>query len=344
MHFGSIAFIRKRIMAALGAAALAVPMTAAAIDIDRPEVREFIAELAAAHDIEAAEIERVLSQAEVQTSIIEAMERPAERTKPWHEYRDIFITEKRIDAGLAFWREHRDTIARISADTGVPPEILLGIIGVESYYGRITGRYRVIDALATLTFEYPPRAKFFRRELAEFIVLAREEKVDPLTALGSYAGAMGSPQFIPTSYRAYAVDSNGDGRRDLWNSWEDVIGSVANYFVVHKWRPGEEVTSRATLAERFAGAVPEKNSLKADASVAALSNDGVVFATGLPGEASARLIAFEGAAGPEYWVGFHNFYVITRYNRSAMYAMAVWQLGSEIVAAAEAATVAEQRP
>ena len=341
MQFGSTRRLSGRILAAFGVAAVGLPLTATAIDTDRPEVREFIDELATEHNIEAAEIERVLAQAEVQDSIIEAMQRPAERTKPWHEYRDIFLTEKRIDAGLAFWR---DTIERISAETGVPPEILLGIIGVESYYGRITGRYRVIDALATLTFEYPPRAKFFRRELAEFLVLAREEQVDPLTALGSYAGAMGSPQFIPTSYRAYAVDSNGDGRRDLWNSWEDVIGSVANYFVAHKWRPGEEVTSRATLPARFSGDVPAKNALKADASVAALSDDGVVFSTGLPGGASARLIAFEGAEGPEYWVGFHNFYVITRYNRSAMYAMAVWQLGSEIVTAAEAATIAERQP
>ncbi|MEN0045011.1 MAG: lytic murein transglycosylase, partial [Pseudomonadota bacterium] len=201
--------------------------TASAIDTDRDDVRAFIDEMVEQHGFERAELVVLLGEAEVQEGILEAMRRPAERTKPWHEYRDIFIQPKRVKAGVAFWAEHADAIERISADTGVPAEILVGIIGVETYYGRITGKHRVLDALVTLGFDYPPRANFFRKELGQFLQLAREEDIDPRTALGSYAGAMGAPQFIPSSYRAYADDGDGDGRKDLFNNWDDVLASVA---------------------------------------------------------------------------------------------------------------------
>lgn len=316
------------------------PVGAQALDVNRDDVSRFIDEMVAEHDFDRAELERVLSGARKQQSILDAISRPAEKSKPWHEYRDIFIQPQRVEAGVRFWSEHEDTIARISEETGVPGEILVGIIGVETYFGRITGKYRVLDALATLGFDYPPRAKFFRRELGEFLVLAREEQVDVDAALGSYAGAMGSPQFIPSSYRHYAVDSDGDGRRDLWQSWEDVIGSVANYFVSHKWRAGEQVVAAASLSNGFSGTLPERNTLKMTQTVAELSRQGVTFSTDRELDDKAKLIVFEGESGPLYFVGFHNFYVITRYNRSWMYAMAVWQLGNDIAAARAAALTA----
>ncbi len=319
---------------------LALCAPAHALDVQRDDVRQFVDELVEQHDFDRDALNALLAGATKQQSILDAISRPAEKSKPWHDYRDIFIQPKRIDAGVAFWNEHAATIEDVSEKTGVPGEILVGIIGVETYFGRITGKYRVLDALATLGFDYPPRAKFFRKELGEFLILAREENVDIETALGSYAGAMGSPQFIPSSYRAYAVDANEDGRRDLWGNWHDIIGSVANYFVRHKWQPGQEVVSAATLNTNFEGTLPEKNSLKADSSIAALSQQGVSFATDLPADSKARLIAFEGEDGPQYYVGFHNFYVITRYNRSAMYAMAVWELGSEIGVARRASLAA----
>ena len=301
-----------------------------ALDVERPDVAEFVDLLVEEDGFERDEVVQVLRSAETQQGILDAISRPAEKSKPWHEYRGIFIQDARIDAGVAFWDEHADTIAAVSAKTGVPGEILVGIIGVETYYGRITGRYRVLDALATLGFDYPPRAKFFRRELREFFSLVRQEGLSMDTALGSYAGAMGSPQFIPSSYRAYAVDADGDGQRDLFDSWHDVIGSVANYFVRHGWRSGEPVVVAAQLGPQYSGTIPARNSLKADATVGALRTAGAQFSASIDDDEAARLIAFEGADGPRYFVGLHNFYVITRYNRSAMYAMAVWELGTAV--------------
>ena len=255
----------------------------------------------------------------------------AEKTLSWAEYRKIFITKERIAAGTTFWLENREMLERIEKESGVSVEMIVGIIGVETYYGRITGRDRVIDALVTLAFDYPPRSKFFRNELVQFLILAREENIDATVPVGSYAGAMGRPQFMPSSFRAYAVDATGDGKRDIWDNWADVSGSVANYFVEHKWRTGEEVASRATLSNRWKGPVPEpKNKLKAATTVESLSRQGVVFATDLSADSKGELLTYEGDGGTEHWVGFHNFFVITKYNRSAMYALAAHQLGQEI--------------
>ena len=306
-----------------------------AVDIERAEVAEFVDEMVNEHDFDRGAVEALLDAAETQESILEAISRPAERVRPWHEYREIFLTEERIAAGVEFWREHEGAIERVSASTGVPAEILIGIIGVESYFGRITGRYRVLDALATLGFDYPPRSKFFRRELGEFLLLSREQSIDAEQALGSYAGAMGPPQFIPSSYRAYAVDADDDGRVDLFESWDDVIGSIANYFVAHRWQPGAPVIDRARLKRGFTLALPEKNGLSVDATVAELRSDGVQLPGDKAGELGARFVSLEGKGRNEYWVAYHNFYVITRYNRSVMYALAVWQLGNAISEARE---------
>jgi len=300
-----------------------------AMDVDRPDVDAFIDSMVAQHDYDRARLREILSQAETKESILELISKPAERTLTWADYRPIFMTRERVQAGAAFWRENRKSLEAISACTGVPIEIIVGIIGVETYYGRITGGHRVLDALSTLAFDYPPRSKFFRRELEEFLLLVREEDMLATEAFGSYAGAMGRPQFMPSSYRAYAVDSTGDGKRDIWNNWTDVAGSVANYFVKHGWSAGEEVTTQATLSNRWKGPVP-KNILKAEETVKSLSKSGVLFQTSLPKDSASQLLTLEGADGTEHWIGFRNFFVITRYNRSVMYALAVHQLGQEI--------------
>jgi len=302
---------------------------ALAIDIERDDVSRFIDSMVQQHAYDRAALEEVLLLAQSREAILEAISKPAERTKTWHEYRAIFLTEQRVQAGADFWREHKQDLKRISEETGVSCEILVGIIGVETYFGRITGGYRVLDALATLAFDYPPRAKFFRSELEQFLLLVREEGMDPTDATGSYAGAMGAPQFMPSSFRAYAVDSSDDGKRDIWDDWQDVIGSVANYFVRHGWRPDDQIVAQAILSRPWPNDPPE-NVLRPEETVSSLSQHGVLFVTDLPGDHKSQLLTLEGAGGAEHWVGFHNFFVITRYNRSVMYALAVHQLGQEI--------------
>ena len=305
--------------------------SALAIDLDQPEVATFIDTMVEEHDFDREQLRDTLGAAEVKQSILDAIARPAEKTKSWAEYREIFITPERIEAGAQFWVDNEDALRQVSESTGVPMEMLVGIIGVETYFGRITGSFRVLDALSTLAFSYPPRAKFFRRELQEYLLLVREEGMQATDATGSYAGAMGRPQFMPSSFRAYAVDATGDGKRDIWNDWTDVAGSIANYFLEHGWKSGEDVAAQASLGGSWQGPVPEpRNTLKPSETVASLSRKGVLFVTDLPGDSKGELLAYEGADGAEYWVGFHNFFVITRYNRNVMYALAVHQLGQEI--------------
>jgi membrane-bound lytic murein transglycosylase B len=256
------------------------------------------------------------------------MSHPAE-AKPWYEYRKIFLTEGRADAGVAFWREHVVALERAASEYGVDPEIIVAIIGVETFYGQRTGKYRVINALATLGFDYPPRAVFFRKELAQYLLLARDEGWDMLDPLGSYAGAMGMGQFIPSSYRMYAVDFSGDGKRDLWNS-VDAIGSVANYFRRHGWALGEGVATRAADGQTDDVIEGLKTDPKPSYDRGVLSRQGLLPEAMPEGEGPFSVIALEAEEGMEYWIGQNNFYVITRYNRSPLYAMAVYQLSQEI--------------
>lgn len=304
-------------------------LPANAIDISRADVASFIDNMVSEHDYDRATLEAALENARTQESILEAISRPAEKSMEWDRYRKIFLTEKRITAGAVFWHEHAQELQRISDETGVSIEILVGIIGVETNYGGNTGSYRVLDALTTLGFDYPPRSKFFRRELEHFFLLVREEGMNATDATGSYAGAMGRPQFMPSSFREYAVDSTDDGKRDIWSNWEDVIGSVANYFVRHGWVENAAVVTQATLGEQWSGETP-KNTIRPKETIASLSAQGILFATDLPGDQKAHLQTLLGADGKEYWVSFHNFFVITRYNTSVMYALAVHQLGQEI--------------
>jgi membrane-bound lytic murein transglycosylase B len=296
----------------------------------RTEADRFVREMVVRHDFDPAALQALMARATYRRAIIDSMDRPYE-AKPWHSYRALFVTPERIDAGVAFWRENADLLARAEATYGVGPQIIVSIIGVETNYGENLGRHLVIDALTTLGFGYPRRADFFRSELEAFFLLTREERVDPLGAVGSYAGAMGKPQFIPSSYRAYAVDFDGDGRRDLWSSNADVIGSVANYFKRHGWRPGEPIAVPATSSGAIpAGiAVAEKKPVLPDTTVAKLRSAGLDWREPLAPALPATLIRLDGIED-EYWVGLHNFYVITRYNHSNLYAMAVYQLSEEI--------------
>jgi membrane-bound lytic murein transglycosylase B len=290
----------------------------------------FIDKMVGQHSFNRAELTALLDAAKIDQTILDAMARPAERVVPWFEYRNIFLTEERIAAGVRFWGEHAETLQAISERYGVAPEMIVSIVGIETYFGTRMGRYRVLDALATLAFAYPPRSAFFTSELESFLLLTREEDVDPTAALGSYAGAMGAGQFIPSSYRAYAVDGDADGKRDLWTNWNDVFGSVANYFARHGWRTGEPVIEPATRTERYDGPEP-RNSLDLDGTVGSVTEQGYVFTTSLPSDAPAAPYSFEAqGGGSEYWVGYHNFYVVTRYNRSTKYALAAHQLSQAI--------------
>jgi membrane-bound lytic murein transglycosylase B len=300
-------------------------------DLERPELREFIAELETNDGFETQYLDTVFAGVESKQSIIDAMTRPAEKVKPWFEYQAIFLTPRRISSGIDFFREHETKLRQIALKTGVPPEIITAIIGVETFYGTRTGSYRAVDALATLAFDYPPRSKFFRSELRQLFLLARDEQLDISQLTGSYAGALGPPQFIPSSYRNFAVDGNGDGRRNLLSDWDDVFASVANYFAVHNWQPAQPVAVRAQLKSGTARSDTDNELVMRD-TIESLRRQGVEFTTDLPAQAPALLITLAGEDGTEYWVGFQNFYTITRYNRSPMYALAVFQLSEAIAA------------
>ncbi len=310
----------------LGAALAAEPASY------RAGAQRFTAEMARKHGLDESDIAALMEKARYRQEIIDAMRRPWE-AKPWHQYRAIFVTDQRIAGGVRFWRENAQTLARASAAYGVPPDIITAIIGVETNYGGNLGRHRVIDALTTLGFSYPERADFFRKELEHFLLLSQEEAVDATGVTGSYAGAVGMPQFIPSSYRAYAVDFDGDGRRDLWESRADVVGSVASYFKRHGWKAGEPVATRAELPNGVPPgvSVAEKKPVKPESRVGDLAAKGVLPADAPDPSAKATLIRLDGRQD-EYWLGLENFYVITRYNHSNLYAMAVYQLSQEIKA------------
>lgn len=294
---------------------------------------EFVKEVAARQNLDPAALRGLLGEARVQDGILTTIARPAEGM-PWHRYRAIFVTEKRISEGIEFWRQERSLLDRAAAQYGVPPEIIVAILGVETRYGRHQGRHRVLDALVTLGFHYPPRSEFFRSELEQYILLTREEGLDPTEVRGSYAGAMGKAQFISSSYRHYAVDFDGDGRRDLINSTADAIGSVANYFRSHGWRPGGPVATEATAPKVYDHLL--QSGLRPEKTLGQLRESGVrTRQPELPDDAEALLLALDQENQVELWVTLHNFYVITRYNHSALYAMAVYQLSQAIRAGLE---------
>ena len=282
------------------------------------------------HHFKRDELIELFDHAEQKPAIITAISRPPKAT-PWLEYRASFVNKKRVKYGLEFWQQNRKALKRAEKKYGVPQEIIVAVIGVETVYGRNMGSYRTLDALTTLAFDYPRRSVFFRDELENYLLLAREQQFDLLEVKSSYAGALGIPQFMPSSYRNYAVDFNGNSSIDLRNEPADAIGSVANYLQGYGWIRGGRVGVRAEVGDEGSlGAIDEPRSL-ADWSAA-----GVTSNLKVNHDERARLLDYTLPQGKEYWLGFNNFEVITRYNNSDYYAMSVFQLAEELMTARKA--------
>ncbi|GBU09125.1 membrane-bound lytic murein transglycosylase B [Gammaproteobacteria bacterium] len=296
----------------------------------RLDVQSFIKMMVTKHGFNEKYLQDIFTKTRSQPKIIAAISRPAEKSKTWGEYRPIFMTQKRIADGVLFYKNNEADLKRAEQQYGVNAETIVAIIGVETSYGANKGNWRVIDALSTLAFNYPKRADFFVKELEHFLIIVRENSADPFSYTGSYAGAMGLPQFMPSSYRNFAVDFNGDHKRDLWNNKSDAIGSVANYLAKNGWSRGGSIALQVKASPNASIAkVTHDGSIKAPYnSVAELIKAGVVTTANPNGK--ALLLKFENTSGLEYWFGFQNFYSITRYNRSPLYALAVYQLGQAI--------------
>jgi len=286
-------------------------------------------ELVIEHGFDEQYINSIFAKVNYLPNLIDSISKPAEKIKTWPEYRAIFITPARIAAGVIFATKHQALLNKASKETGVPVAILLGILGVETSFGRILGRYKVIDSLYTLTVGYPPRSAFFRQQLINLFYLVREQNIAIETVKGSYAGAMGAPQFIPSSYRTFAVDGDGDGLIDLFDNWNDIIMSVANYLKVNGWHNQEDILAKTNFVDSLIKEYASKG-LKPKFTIAELKKAGVNFNTTLNEKSPAQIIELEGDNLTETYIGFHNFYVITTYNRNVMYALSVILLGQKI--------------
>ncbi len=303
-----------------------------------PQLDAFIAQMVKKHHFNAAKLTVLFKSARLKKDILKIVAKPIEGAvipTPWYKYRQIFLTESRINAGVEFWQNNQRVLSDVEQKYKVPAQIIVAIIGVETFYGRDTGRYRLIDSLSTLGFEYPKRSRFFLTELENFLLLSREEKQDPLTLLGSYTGAMGLAQFMPSSFRSYAVDYDKDSRRDIWHNPNDAIASVANYLLKYGWKSGADIAHPVTAVGTQYQAVL-KEGLALDSTLAQLQALQVHPAKKLPLNTAVKLFSFTQENGQQLWIGLHNFYVITRYNHSSLYAMAVYQLSQAILAKKEA--------
>lgn len=309
---------------------LAAPLFAAANE--QPETAELIQELVDEHGYDADTLRRLLASAQRSQQVIDSLDRPAERVLTWKTYRPIFLKQNRIEAGVEYWRKHEETLQRAEEVYGVAPEMIVAIIGVETFYGRRPGTTRILDALYTQAYHYPRRHQFGRAQLKAFLQILMEEGMEPGMAVGSYAGAMGTPQFIPTSYLNFAVDFDQDGKRDIWSNDVDVIGSVANYFKRHQWQKDAPVALRIPplAADSPHYVEPAQRTARPQVTLAELEAAGVTLPENLPAESKATVINLQGAEGNEFWLGLDNFYTITRYNHSNLYAMAAYQLSQEI--------------
>lgn len=298
--------------------------------LERPEVQQFIAEMVEQHQFDESYLKKIFAQIDFQPEIIAAMMKPAEGL-PWYRYRTIFLKPERIAGGVKFWAQHEKTLARATQQYGVPPEMILAIIGVETFYGKNMGKHLVFESLTTLAFDYPKRAAFFRGELIQYLLLCREQGFDVLAIKGSYAGAVGYAQFISSSYRRLAVDFNQDGKIDLWDA-EDAIGSIAHYFKEHGWQAGKPVVAQVSLAPHTDPSELLAGGIKPTQTIGELRQAGVIMPKKWRDEALGKLLAFELDQGSEYWLGFNNFYTISRYNHSQLYSLAAYQLGQKIKA------------
>lgn len=297
--------------------------------LQRQDAQQFINVMVKEHGFNRRQLSALLKEAVFQQSIIDSMNRPYEK-KTWDVYQRLFLTPERVKKGLVFWELNKDTLAQAEKKYGVPAHIIVAILGVETMYGTHQGHYRVLDALTTLAFYYPKRATFFTKELKEYLLLCREQGVSPTTYLGSYAGAMGKPQFMPSSYRFYAVDFTGNGRRDLIHEDKDVIGSVANYFHKHGWALNEAVVQMATVKKGYDKRIPT-NERQAKLTLSRLAKAGIIPATARALQQSrVGVIELATEKGPQYWLAYPNFYVITRYNTSPQYALAVYLLAEQL--------------
>ncbi len=300
-----------------------------AIELDDPKLlQDFITDMTQKHKFDSEYLIKLFNKTKKHQSILDAISRPAEG-KPWYDYRPIFVTNKRIKGGVDFFEKNASILKSAYTKYGVPPEIVVSIIGVETRYGGNTGSYPIMDSLSTLAFAYPPRSKFFKSELKHYLLMSRDEKIDPLEKKGSYAGAMGMPQFMPSSFREYAIDFDGDGHRNLWTNRHDVIGSISNYFVRHGWKKDQPIATKVKVYGNRYNKLLAKN-MKPKWSQKELLLHGVALPEGLPKDLKGSFMRFETKDGPEYWVGWNNFYVITRYNHSILYAMSVFQLSEYI--------------
>ena len=296
----------------------------------RPEVRAFVQEMVQKHGFVERELDYIFSRARRLDVALKAVATPAS-ARTWAEYRANFVNERQISGGVEFWRQHQVSLARAASEYGVPEEIIVAIIGIETFYGRYTGRWRVIDALTTLAFDYPPRAPFFRSELENYLLISRDRGNDVFEIRGSWAGAIGIPQFMPGSYLRFAVDFDGDGRIDLSGTPADAIGSIANFLKQHGWKPGEPIFLDAdTAGEAFRpyadGEVLPRFTLEELAKAGATARSGAAA----PGTKAALIELETPGRASEYRLGFDNFYVITRYNRSSFYASAVSDLAAAL--------------
>jgi membrane-bound lytic murein transglycosylase B len=334
----TVAWLALRV-AVVGAGETAAEAMAAPGDYaHRPEVRAFIAELVAEEGFDASALRRLFARARYQPKVIAAISRPVLSPPKWYEYAPRFRGPERVDAGVAFWRDHAGVLSRAEAEFGVPQEVIVAIMGVETDYGRNRGGYRVFDALTTLAFDYPRRAAFFRGELKQFLLLTREQGISPRVPKGSYAGAMGPAQFMPGSIRAYGLDFDANGRIDLVADADDAVGSIAHFLSHYGWQPGQPImepvrieagSAQGGVGREFDGGITGRRSLSAWVS------EGITGFV-IPGDLApdpVGLLMLEEASAPSYWLVFNNWYVLTRYNRSRLYASAVCELSQALKAA-----------
>jgi len=304
------------------------PIFAAKTFGERDDVKKFIHHMVQKYHFDEKELMDVFNSVELRPTVISSIKAPLE-INPWYKYQSLFLTEERMREGVAFWKKHKATLERAEKIFGVPAEIIVSTIGIETKYGKNKGDYRVIDALTNLAFSRTSRAPYFRKELEEFLLLSREKHLNPLHILGSYAGAIGQPQFMPSSYRTYAINFSGSGKIDLSNNVDDVIGSIANYYQKHGWLKNKPVAMPATVKGlRYYSLANKKKSI----TVGNLSAYGIYPDGYVDEDDKAKLIRLEGVDKKEYWLSFHNFDVIKQYNTSTLYAMAVYQLGEYITA------------